>query len=80
MPRVGFEHTIPAFERAKTFHVLDRAATVMGNLAVYWHEIPCIRKSWSSVPVTRFLYEVFFFLSFLSGLWNCMEYDINHYS
>jgi hypothetical protein len=25
MPRVGFESTIPAFERAKTVHALDRA-------------------------------------------------------
>jgi hypothetical protein len=31
MPRVGFEPTIPAFERAKTVHALDRAATVIGN-------------------------------------------------
>jgi hypothetical protein len=31
MPRVGFEPTIPAFERAKTVHASDRAATVMGN-------------------------------------------------
>jgi hypothetical protein len=31
MPRVGFEPTIPAFERAKTVHSLDRAATVIGN-------------------------------------------------
>jgi hypothetical protein len=30
MPSVGFEPTIPAFERAKTVHALDRAATVMG--------------------------------------------------
>jgi hypothetical protein len=30
MPRVGFEPTIPAFERAKIVHVLDRAATVIG--------------------------------------------------
>jgi hypothetical protein len=29
MPRVGFEPTIPAFERAKTVHALDRAATLM---------------------------------------------------
>jgi hypothetical protein len=29
MPRVGFELTIAVFERAKTFHALDRAATVM---------------------------------------------------
>jgi hypothetical protein len=27
MPRVGFEHTIPAFERAKICHALGRAAT-----------------------------------------------------
>jgi hypothetical protein len=30
MPRVGFEPKIPAFERAKTVHALDRAATVIG--------------------------------------------------
>jgi hypothetical protein len=30
MPWVGFEPTISAFERAKTVHVLDRAATVIG--------------------------------------------------
>jgi hypothetical protein len=27
---VGFEPTIPAFERAETVHALDRAATVIG--------------------------------------------------
>jgi hypothetical protein len=31
MPRVGFEPTIPVFERAETVHVLDRAATVNGD-------------------------------------------------
>jgi hypothetical protein len=30
MPRVGFEPTIPAFERAKAVHALDSAATVIG--------------------------------------------------
>jgi hypothetical protein len=29
MPRVGFEPTIPVFERAKRVHVLDGAATVI---------------------------------------------------
>jgi hypothetical protein len=28
MPWVGFEPTIPVFEREKTVHALDRAATV----------------------------------------------------
>jgi hypothetical protein len=31
MPRVGFEAKIPASERAKTVHTLDRAATVTGT-------------------------------------------------
>jgi hypothetical protein len=30
MPGVGFEPTTPVFERAKTFHVLDRAVIVIG--------------------------------------------------
>jgi hypothetical protein len=33
MPREGFEPTIPAFERVKTVHALDRAATVIGHLS-----------------------------------------------
>jgi hypothetical protein len=32
MPRVGFEPTIPAFERAKIVHALDLAATVIGGV------------------------------------------------
>jgi hypothetical protein len=31
MPWVGFEPTIPEFEREKMVHALDRAATVIGN-------------------------------------------------
>jgi hypothetical protein len=30
-PLVGFEPTIPVFERAKTVHALDRAANVVGS-------------------------------------------------
>jgi hypothetical protein len=35
---VEFEPTILVFERAKTVHVLDRAATIIGNVevCVYW--------------------------------------------
>jgi hypothetical protein len=35
MPRVGFQPTTPVFERAKTVHVLDRAATVIDVLFIY---------------------------------------------
>jgi hypothetical protein len=34
MTRVGFELAIPAFERAKTVHALDRSATVTGSVAL----------------------------------------------
>jgi hypothetical protein len=32
MPLAGFEPTIPVFKRAKTFHALDSAATVTGEV------------------------------------------------
>jgi hypothetical protein len=32
MPLMGFEPTIPVFERTKTFHALDRAATLINRL------------------------------------------------
>jgi hypothetical protein len=39
MPRVGFEHTIPVFERAKTFHhASDRKATVIGSNNNFLHK------------------------------------------
>jgi hypothetical protein len=31
MPQVEFEPPVPAFERAKTVHALDRTAAVVGN-------------------------------------------------
>jgi hypothetical protein len=40
MPRVGFEHTIPVFQRAKSAYALDRAATVIGRKFLY--NIKCI--------------------------------------
>jgi hypothetical protein len=35
MLRVGFEFTIPVFEKAKMVHALHRAATVIGNFVIY---------------------------------------------
>jgi hypothetical protein len=34
MPRVEFEPMTPVFERAKTVHDLDRAATVIGFVEI----------------------------------------------
>jgi hypothetical protein len=35
MPWVGFEHITLVFERAKTVHALDRAATVIAKIILY---------------------------------------------
>jgi hypothetical protein len=35
MPWVGFELTIPAYERTKTVHILGREVTVIGNFHTY---------------------------------------------
>jgi hypothetical protein len=40
MPPVGFEPTISVLERAKTFHALDRTATVIGS--TYTTTIPIL--------------------------------------
>jgi hypothetical protein len=37
---MGFEPSIPAFERAKTVHDLDRAATMIGLVSVYSGHTP----------------------------------------
>jgi hypothetical protein len=40
MPQVGFEPTIPAFERAKTVNALDCEATVIGSpYSIYYRSI-----------------------------------------
>jgi hypothetical protein len=41
MPWLGFEPTIPASERAKTVHVLDRSATGTSETEVFTDEISC---------------------------------------
>jgi hypothetical protein len=38
MSLVGFELTIPEFERAKTVHALDRVDTVISSTSVYTYK------------------------------------------
>jgi hypothetical protein len=45
MPLAGLEPTIPVFKREKTFHALDRAATVTGRLS-YHYAIENIARSY----------------------------------
>jgi hypothetical protein len=49
---VGFEPTIPVFERAKTVHALDRAATVIGH----WSTAALILSTFNSDLFTRILH------------------------
>jgi hypothetical protein len=39
MPRMGFDSSIPVFERAKTFHALNLVATVVYILNEYFHGV-----------------------------------------
>jgi hypothetical protein len=39
MPRMGFQLTTPVFERAKTVHAFDRAATVIGTRNAFSHSV-----------------------------------------
>jgi hypothetical protein len=55
MPSVGFEPTIPVFERAKTVHASDRAATVIGTFN-YSH----IKKYTGHFPLGGVLSRIFF--------------------
>jgi hypothetical protein len=38
MPQVGFEPTIPVFERTKIVHALDRPATVIDSLLLIYRK------------------------------------------
>jgi hypothetical protein len=40
MPCVGFEPTIPAYERAKVVHISDRSATVIGYKDIICYNFP----------------------------------------
>jgi hypothetical protein len=56
MPQVGFEPTIPVFERAKRVHALDRAATVTGTLHIYIYihnMILLIARDWTKCSETE---------------------------
>jgi hypothetical protein len=61
MPRVGFESTIPAFERTKTVHASDRAATVISSFSVDTgikqppHEAE-VKNAWSHTPTPQYIF------------------------
>jgi hypothetical protein len=44
MARMGFELAVSVFERAKTFHAPDRAATVIGQLRTNYNKRHIIVK------------------------------------
>jgi hypothetical protein len=63
MLRVGFEPTIPMFERAKTVHISDRVATVIGRRICYVQKKLLYALNRTSFPgdeiavyINRFMY------------------------
>jgi hypothetical protein len=65
MSRVGFEPTIPAFERAKTVHALDRAAAVIGLMG---SKIGVIYTALASISLAVICYDtnISFFVRHIS--------------
>jgi hypothetical protein len=59
MPRVGFESTIAVFERAKTVHASDRAATVIGlsNIVSPKQELDALREVRSCLDYHSHVYS-----------------------
>jgi hypothetical protein len=55
-----FEPTIPASERAKTVHALDRSATVTALLANYYYLI-IINSEWYNKPKFEISTLIFYF-------------------
>jgi hypothetical protein len=70
MPWVGFELTIPAFEREKTIHALDRAATVIGEslIARTKYAVSCLYKRCEKMTTDILDIKI---ESFQSGELNC---------
>jgi hypothetical protein len=70
MPSVGFEPTIPAFERVKTVHALDRAATVIGKIGqlqnIYWFYASLMIRYWCLFLLLWLCYV---------GIWQCSPRD-----
>jgi hypothetical protein len=55
MPQVGFEPMIPVFDRAKTFHTLDRVATVVVQLHnCIWKDLDRVSDKWLIIPTEDF--------------------------
>jgi shikimate 5-dehydrogenase len=50
MPLLGFEPTIPVFERANTVHALDSAATVIGIINTIFFFFGATAPIWVGLP------------------------------
>jgi hypothetical protein len=63
MPQVRLEPMIPVFERAKTVHALDRAATVIAGLVLHFH--------WNRMSVGRCMLSECLFWSLMCYAYWC---------
>jgi hypothetical protein len=69
MPQVGFEPTIPVFQRAKTVHALDRAAPLIGpEICTIRKRCFCLIKFSSTTTATRNGFVIYYYLITLTVL------------
>jgi hypothetical protein len=57
---VGFELTIPVFERVKAFHALDLSATVIGGFNIPADELRALMPQESSGPAINIIINYLF--------------------
>jgi hypothetical protein len=72
MPWVGFEPTISAFERAKTVHAIDRAATVIGSIQSHgsaFTRFLCIHGSTALCSTLAAFFSLLIFYTVDRTLW-----------
>jgi hypothetical protein len=72
MPQVGFEPTIPVFEREKTVHDLDRAPTVIGSFFL----IPIWKVSSNFLQWMEFSFHFRINKNHITKLWDISLLDI----
>jgi hypothetical protein len=62
---MGFDLTTPVFERAKTVHALDRAATVIGAISSTY----TVNKNYSQMKYETSARKAFRFESLCTEIW-----------
>jgi hypothetical protein len=81
MPQVGFEPTIPVFEREKTVHALDRPVTVIGANWVHTFKIVTICSTFQLTQEKKITRKWRYRCNHRNGLFSLLPHgSSNHYT